>query len=46
MLLTEGIKAIIDSIKELNKLSSRVLLHDLVEALNIDENDCDLSLGF
>ena len=44
MLLTKRVKAIVNPVKELDQLSPRVLLHNLVEALNIDKDDGNFAL--
>ena len=45
MLLTKRVKGVVDAIKELDKLSARVLLDHLVEAFDIYEDHSDLTLG-
>jgi len=46
VLLAKGVESIVDAVKQLNELPSRVLLDDLVEAFNVHEHDSDFTLCF
>ena len=45
MLLTHRVERVVDTIEQLYELTSRILLYNLIKALNIDKNDGDLSLS-
>jgi hypothetical protein len=45
LLLTYGVKSVVDAIKELNQFFSGVSLDYLVETVNINENYSDLTLS-
>ena len=44
VLFTYRIKSVVDTIKEFNQLSSGISLDDLIEVINVNEDDSDLTL--
>ena len=46
MLLTKRIEGVVNTVEQLNEFSAGVLLHDLIEAFDVDEDHCDLTLSF
>ena len=44
ILLTELVEGIVSVVEQLNQVPSIVGLHDLVEACDVNEDDCDFTL--